>query len=134
MSSPDNASKNGLGRGLTDLMARPGLVAPHSLPSSGPVRTVGPGMSTLLEGSRRFEPDSAPVFKTPEVPAHDGSEFRTLKWTLIFADVLLVCLSCFVVSGSNEPIGFSEILLCALALGTGAALSLFAIRIHFRHC
>ena len=91
-------------------------------------------MSTLLEGSRRFEPDSAPVFKTPEVPAHDGSEFRTLKWTLIFADVLLVCLSCFVVSGSNEPIGFSEILLCAPALGTGAALSLFAIRIHFRHC
>ncbi len=132
MSSPDNSSKNGLGRGLTDLMARPEFADPPSSPSPGPVRTVSPGMSTLLEGSRRFEAESAPVFKAPEAPFQDDPGAQTLKWTLIFADFLLVCQSCFVVSEATGPIGFPEILLCALALGTGAALSLFAIRIHFR--
>jgi hypothetical protein len=84
--------------------------------------TVGPGFGSLLQGQRseeaspRLQPSSMEAFEEKvEAP-------RSLSWTLLAADLLLVVLAIWIVMRDPSRPGPTEILLVVAALGLGAWL------------
>jgi hypothetical protein len=95
----------------------PGKAA-HGL--EGPV---GPGLHKLLQGQRADSSGSGPEASTLTEAAPDGGVPRTLRWTLVGADVLLVIAALWVVARSQNRFGLGDVLLVIAALSLGAWLS-----------
>jgi hypothetical protein len=123
-------AKIALGRGLRHLMRgtkpanSPAQTALPLAGGQGPDESpaVGPGLGSLLQGPRPDETNSRPQPSSFD-PLEDKVDApRSLAWTLLAADLLLVVLAIWIVlRGPSRP-GPTEILLVVAALGLGAWL------------
>ena len=92
---------------------------------------VGPGLGTLLQGRRAGDPVSSS--KTAPSPDRAARQSRSLRWTLLAADALLVLLAVWLVLGRSRPLSVWEILLCVLAFGLAACLGCWAFFLNTRN-
>ena len=88
---------------------------------------VGPGMSTLLQGQRPKEAATLPNAPRPETtPPASPSTSAGLQWTLLAADLVLVILAVWLMTGGAGPPGVAGIALGIVAISLGAWLGCYA--------
>jgi hypothetical protein len=88
--------------------------------SPPPGASLGPGLTTLLKGQR---PGQGPAETPPPGEVSSAGRIpRSLPWTLLAADVLLITLAVWIVARGAGRAHLTEILLVAAALGLGAWL------------
>jgi hypothetical protein len=122
-------AKPALGRGLENLMNQgKGTAASAESGQEGP--SLSPGMATLLKaGNGGPKPqERSPTEPALEESARSGArDRRSLRISLVLADLLLVGLAASLVFKSGGHFGFIETLLCVAALALGAWLSCLAL-------
>lgn len=117
--------KPGLGRGLGTLLRDAPRTRPDSAETGKAVPekpALSPGMATLLRGANGQSKElvAAPPDKRPH-------KLGVLRPTLVAADVLLCALVAWLAFFGPRPWGGLEVLLCVVALATGAWLTYLAL-------
>ncbi|MBM3837765.1 MAG: hypothetical protein FJ398_07330 [Verrucomicrobia bacterium] len=134
---PPQLSRSALGRKLDQLMVEPGTPGPPVAVAASPATTsesgaqIGPGLNSLLQGSKTLEirvPATAPE-------AADGSRLirgPVVIGSLAAADLLLVAQAVWVAFGKPEPVSFAAWMLVFASIALGAWLGSLAILIGSR--
>mgnify|MGYP003573796257 CR=1 FL=1 len=126
-------SKLALGRGLDDLLREEQTGAQSSAPDASTpseASALAPGVRSLVERSPESSPRSDPTEPDSEPPIHEepsdvvAPRSPTLRWTLLFADLLLLAFATFLILGRDA--GWPEFLLGAAALAVAAICGCYA--------
>ena len=95
--------------------------------TSGNEAGIGPGLGSLLQGNKHGPTPVSPDSRGEAA----GSDFtvrqpRSLQWTLVAADALLVLLAFWLVVGKTKALSIWEILLCVVTLSLASCLGCWA--------
>ncbi len=123
-SSP--VSKPALGRGLDDLMGK--AAGPKQLTSIAPLAsetTAGPGVSSLLKGTREDSgADQEQLLEMEPVAMPEQVSTWFPLWYLFAADVLLVVCALFLVFRDPATLTWKRLLFACITTLLGAALAI----------
>jgi hypothetical protein len=96
-------------------------------PASGAGHSVGPGLGRLLHGDNHERMAPGPALEQTSQPDASTSISRSLFWTLLAADALLLVLaSCLLITGRSRP-DLLVVILAVMAVALGAWLSCYAV-------
>jgi hypothetical protein len=116
-------SRNGLGKGLDDLMngdqvAGKGTVVSASTGTSTPGPALSRGLSTLVAASGgKVEAAQSAQKRRQLLPA----------WFFFAADILLLAYVVAIAFGAPRPFDLGTILFCSIGTGLGCGLAVFGV-------